>query len=187
MHVLSRLTLPLSLILSVSFSALSAPNLAAETTPAKIVVSSASFTKGSTIPKKHTADGKDISPSISWDGIPEGSKSIAMTCEDPDAPSGTWFHWIIYNIAPTTKSLKENIAKKPALAKGMKQGSNDFRKVGYNGPSPPRGKAHHYNFKVFALNEKLALKEGCNKREFYKAIKGKVLGRGQITALYQRR
>lgn len=152
----------------------------------KLNVTSSSFTEGSTIPKKFTADGKDVSPALKWSKPPAGTKVMALTCEDPDAPVGTWFHWIIYNIPAQTSELKENISKMGMLKNGITQGSNDFRKLGYNGPSPPRGPRHRYQFKIFALSDKLTIKAGSSKKDFYKAIKGKVIATGMLTGIYQR-
>ncbi len=188
MRIICTKSLSLSLLLFFSLIALPSRVGAEGTAKKEIKVSSSSFTKDSTMPKKFTGDGEDLSPSISWDreGIPKKTRSIAVTCEDPDAPVGTWFHWIVYNIPPEAKGLEENLAKKPVLKDGIKQGSNDFRKIGYNGPAPPRGPIHHYNFKVFALKDKLSLKPGCDKKQFYRAIEGKILGQGKITGVYQR-
>ena len=149
-------------------------------------VSSQSFTNGDTIPKEFTADGIDVSPPLKWSKAPEGTRSLALTCEDPDAPRGTWFHWIIFNMPSDKTSLEKDIKKNPKLTEGTVQGTNDFRKIGYNGPSPPKGPKHHYNFKVFALKKKLDLKPGCSKLQFYKAIQGNVLGKGVLTGTYQR-
>ena len=150
-------------------------------------VTSDAFTNGSTIPKEYTADGKDLSPSLKWSTPPAKTKSLALTCEDPDAPVGTWFHWIVYNIPPQSEGLSKNIEKVAKLKNGSVQGSNDFRKLGYNGPAPPKGPVHHYNFKVFALKKKLSLKPGATKSQFYKSIKGLVLAKGTLTGTYQRK
>lgn len=167
---------------------MSLPALAKDSSEvAKLTVSSKAFTEGSTIPKEFTADGSDISPGITWSEAPKGTKSLAITCEDPDAPAGTWFHWIVYDIPPATTTMKQNVVKRPDLPDGIKQGVNDFGKPGYNGPSPPKGPVHHYHFKVFALDSKLPLKSGADKRAFYSAIKGKVLGQGMSTGIYQRK
>lgn len=178
-----RLCLAFLMLLAISIPALAKASSEAE----KLTVSSKAFTEGSTIPKEFTADGNDVSPGITWSEVPKGTKSLAITCEDPDAPAGTWFHWIVYDIPPTTTRMKQGVVKRPDLPEGIKQGTNDFGKSGYNGPSPPKGPVHHYHFKVFALDSKLSLKAGADKRAFYSAIKGKVLGQGMLTGLYQRK
>lgn len=183
----NKKTILLSFFLLVSLTFCFSSSAKANSDDATIKISSKSFTSGGTIPKDYTADGKDISPELSWSSPPKGTKSFALTCEDPDAPAGTWFHWIVFNIPADTQNLKSNMSKKPKLKNGVIQGSNDFRKSGYNGPSPPKGPAHHYNFKLFALDSKLKLKPGCTKQQFYKAIKDKVLGQGVVTGIYQRK
>jgi len=149
-------------------------------------ISSSAFTAGGAIPRQFTGDGKDVSPPLSWSGVPQGTRSLALTCEDPDAPAGTWFHWIIFNIPPGTARLKEGIAPSPTLAEGITHGRNDFEKLGYNGPAPPRGTVHHYHFKLVALDGKLDLKPGCSKKAYYAAIKGHILASTEVVGTYQR-
>ncbi|MDZ4833612.1 MAG: YbhB/YbcL family Raf kinase inhibitor-like protein [Candidatus Melainabacteria bacterium] len=151
-----------------------------------LTVTSKTVKEGKSVPINHTGDGKDVSPELSWTKAPVTAKSIAVTCEDPDAPGGVWFHWIVFNLPPTTAGLPEGIAKTPSIAAGAGQGTNDFEKVGYNGPAPPKGAEHRYQFKVFALDKKLDLKPGCDKKQFYKALSGHVVGRGKLTGLYKR-
>ncbi|MBX9693793.1 MAG: YbhB/YbcL family Raf kinase inhibitor-like protein [Cyanobacteria bacterium] len=154
---------------------------------AQLSVKSTAFTEGSIIPNKFTGDGQDVSPPLTWSDPPASAKSIALTVEDPDAPAGTWFHWIIFNIPPSERQLSQGIEKAPKLKGGITQGSNDFRKLGYNGPAPPKGSTHHYQFKLVALDSPLTLQPGCTKTEFYGAIKGHVLARGTLTGLYSRK
>lgn len=153
----------------------------------KLSVSSSAFAEGAVVPKLYTGDGKDISPALSWNGAPATTKSLALTVEDPDAPGGTWFHWIIFNIPAGEKGLKENVAKTPTLSNGAVQGRNDFDKTGYNGPAPPKGPLHHYQFKMVALDTKLSLKPNCSKDDYYKAIKGHILASGTLTGTYSRK
>lgn len=150
-----------------------------------LTVSSKAVTDGKPVPKDYTGDGKDISPDLTWTKPPATSKTIAVTCEDPDAPGGTWFHWILFNLPTTTSGLKENLAKKDVLPGGGVQGKNDFGKIGYNGPFPPKGEEHHYHYKVFALDTTLGLKPGANKKQFYEALSGHVVGRGKLTGTYK--
>lgn len=151
-----------------------------------IAVTSKTVKEGASVPVNHTADGKDVSPEITWEKGPAETKTYAVTVEDPDAPNGLWFHWIVFNIPAETTQFKENMPKKPTFKDGTTQGTNDFDKVGYNGPAPPKGKAHHYNFKVFALDQKLDLKPGAKKDELYGAMKGHVVAKGSLTGTYQR-
>lgn len=152
-----------------------------------ISITSKSFAQGATIPKNYTGEGKDVSPELTWGNAPANTKSFAITCEDPNAPGGRWFHWIIFNIPPQTHNLKEGVEKSLTLKDGSAQGTNDFGKPGYNGPMPPEHAGpHHYQFIIFALDNKLPLKAGCTKRDFYSAAKGHVLARGSVIGLYQR-
>ena len=101
-----------------------------------IKISSSAFEEGGLIPMKYTCDDVDISPPLEWSGIPEGTKEIALICDDPDAPMGTWVHWVVYNLPANTNKLLENIPVTKVLENGIKQGSNDFHKIGYGGPCP---------------------------------------------------
>ena len=152
----------------------------------KLAVTSAAIKEGATIDKKFTGDGIDVSPPLSWSKGPPGTKSYAVSCEDPDAPVGTWWHWILVNVKPDTQQIEENVSKVPVLAGGVAQGMNDFHKVGYNGPSPPPGKEHHYHFKVKALDTVLNLKTNSGKEAFTQAVKGHVLAEGELIAVYKR-
>ena len=158
----------------------------AEAAGAKLNVQSSAIKDGAVVPKKHTGDGEDNSPALAWSAGPAGTKSYALTCEDPDAPGGTWWHWILFNISPETQQLGEKVPKVAKLAQGVTQGNNDFGKPGYNGPAPPPGKLHHYQFKVVALDTVLSLPPGCNKEAYKQAIKGHVLAEGQVVGTYQR-
>ena len=147
-----------------------------------IAVTSTAFKEGGMIPGKYTCDDRDLSPQIAWTGIPAGAKSIALICDDPDAPAGTWVHWVVFNIPATVKELAEGMTALPA---GAKQGINDFRKVRYGGPCPPGG-THRYFFKIYALDTILTLKEGATKSELLKAMEGHVLAQGQLVGKYKR-
>jgi hypothetical protein len=149
-------------------------------------ISSASFPNGGDIPKKYTCDGADISPELSWSEPPQGTKSFTIIAEDPDAPAGTWTHWVLFDVAEATTSLAENVNKIDELPGGERQGRNDFRKIGYNGPCPPPGKPHRYFYRIFALSEKLNLEPGTGKPEVEKAMEGRVLGQAEWMGKYQR-
>jgi Raf kinase inhibitor-like YbhB/YbcL family protein len=153
---------------------------------AAIEVSSPAFTNGSPIPKDCTADGKDMSPPLEWKGAPDGTKSLAIICDDPDAPRGVFVHWIIFNIDPKKKGLPEAIPASEVLEGGMKQGTNSMDKVGYKGPSPPKGPAHRYFFKVYALDKVLDLAQGARKTQLTDAMQGHILAPGQVMGTYKR-
>jgi Raf kinase inhibitor-like YbhB/YbcL family protein len=150
-----------------------------------IELKSASFGSGEMIPRKYTCDGEDVSPALSWGSIPEGTKEIVLICDDPDAPGGTWVHWVLFGLAPDSTSLTENFGKKETVL-GVRQGKNDFGKVGYGGPCPPKGPAHRYFFKLYALDKSLDLKPEVKKADVMKAIDGHILGHGEIVGRYGR-
>jgi len=151
-----------------------------------IQISSTAFAEGQPIPDQYTCAGPDVSPPLTWTNVPTGTKSFALIADDPDAPMGTWVHWVIYNLPPATMSLVENTPPSPELPNGAKQGINDFRQIGYGGPCPPRGKPHHYFFKVYALDTTLNLKSGATKKELLKAMNGHVLAEGRLMGTFQR-
>lgn len=151
---------------------------------------SSAFEPGAAIPKKHTCDGEDLSPPLSWSGVPSGTKSLALVMDDPDAPVGTWVHWAIYGLAPDSRGLPEGVAKTESLPDGAKQGLvwgvDRFDRVGYHGPCPPPGKPHRYVFKLYALSVKLDLPPKATVFDLDKAMKGHILGRAELTGLYRR-
>ncbi len=145
-------------------------------------VYSAVFENGKRIDKKYTCDGEDVSPPVSWDPV-SGAASYALILEDPDAPMGTFVHWVIYNIKGT--SLKEGDGSSTSQA-GV-QGRNDFGRIGYGGPCPPRGHGtHRYFFRVYALKEDLPVKKGVTASELRRMMQGKVVDQGEIYATYSR-
>lgn len=150
-----------------------------------LVVKSSAFKEGEMIPMKYTCDGEDISPPLSWEGVPEGTKSIAIICDDPDAPMGTWVHWVLFNLPPGTNTLPEAVPPEAVLENGARHGINDFRKLGYGGPCPPSG-THRYYFKIYALDIVLGLQSGASKADLLKAMEGHVLSEGQIMGRYKR-
>jgi Raf kinase inhibitor-like YbhB/YbcL family protein len=151
-----------------------------------IQLSSAAFAGGQTIPAKYTCDGSDISPPLQWTNAPANAKSFALIADDPDAPVGTWVHWVIFDLPAGTAALSENVAKSATTAGNAKQGLNDFKRLGYGGPCPPPGRPHRYFFKLYALDTLLDLKPGATKDELLKAIKGHVLAQGQLMGTYGR-
>jgi Raf kinase inhibitor-like YbhB/YbcL family protein len=149
-------------------------------------ISSSSFPDGADIPKKFTCDGADVSPELSWTEPPPGTQSFTLIADDPDAPSGTWTHWVLFDLPAATTSLAEGVSKIDELPGGERQGRNDFRKIGYNGPCPPPGKPHRYFFKLYALNGKLNLKPGASKQEVEHAMEGRILGKAEWMGKYRR-
>ena len=148
-------------------------------------LSSTAFHKEGMIPDKYTCDGADVSPSLAWGSAPEGTKSFALICDDPDAPMGTWVHWVYYDIPPETEGLPENVIPKEHPANGGVQGINDFRKIGYGGPCPPGG-THRYFFKLYALDTLLNLSPGATKAQLLKAMEGHILGQAELMGKYKR-
>ncbi len=141
---------------------------------------------GSTIPRIYTCDGRDISPPLRWENAPPGTKGFAMVCDDPDAPMGTWVHWVIYCIPADSDRLAEAIPATEKLENGTLQGSNDFGRIGYGGPCPPRGKPHRYFFRLYALDTELSIRSGLTKKALLKEIEGHVLETAQLYGVYGR-
>ncbi len=158
------------------------------TNPAKgtLIVISPAFANGAPIPAKYTADGDDVSPPLQWTGIPRGTRSVALICDDPDAPGGTWVHWLLYNLPPSEPGLAEATPEADELPNGARHGLNDFGRPGYGGPSPPSGKAHRYRFRVYALDAVLILKPRATRAELDAAMKGHILATGELTGTYGR-
>ncbi|MBI3397759.1 MAG: YbhB/YbcL family Raf kinase inhibitor-like protein [Deltaproteobacteria bacterium] len=144
------------------------------------------FEDNGLIPKKYTCDGSDVSPPLTWSKPPVGTKSIVLICDDPDAPMGTWVHWTLYGLSPETTSLPENVPKQKEVLGGARQGITDFRKIGYGGPCQPKGPAHRYFFKIYALDIELNLPAGATKQDMEKAMKGHILAEGQLVGKYGR-
>jgi Raf kinase inhibitor-like YbhB/YbcL family protein len=149
-------------------------------------VTSTAFQEGLTIPRQCTADGRNVSPALKWRDPPPTTKSFALVCEDPDAPRGTWTHWVAFNIPAELRELSEGVPPEGTLANGMVQGSNDFGKIGYGGPSPPPGKPHRYFFKLFALDTRLDLQPSATRAQLLQAIQGHILVEGQLMGKYGR-
>ena len=146
----------------------------------------AAFRNGAEIPRKHACDGADVSPPLSWDNVPAAAKSLALIADDPDAPGGTWVHWVIYDLPPATKELAESVAATETLPNGAKQGVNDFKKTGYGGPCPPPGPTHRYFFKLYALDVETQLKPKAAKQQLLDAMKGHILAEAQLMGRYKR-
>jgi Raf kinase inhibitor-like YbhB/YbcL family protein len=144
------------------------------------------FPAGGAIPKKFTCDGPDVSPKLTWKEPPAGTQSFAVIMDDPDAPRGTWVHWVLYDLPDDARELSENILEQERLAGGARQGRNDFGKIGYGGPCPPPGKPHRYFFKLYALDAKLNLKAGATKADAERAMQGHILAQAELVGRYAR-
>ena len=151
-----------------------------------ISITSSAFTEGSMIPKRYTCDAEDVSPDLTWTGVPEGTKSLALICDDPDTPMGTWVHWVLFNLPPNISNLHAEIPSEKTLKNNARHGKNDFGKFGYGGPCPPGG-THRYFFKLYALDTALELPSGATKEEVLKAMEGHVLGQTELMGVYSRK
>jgi hypothetical protein len=150
-----------------------------------IQITSPAFKEGAMIPAKYTADGLDISPPLQWQGVPKGAAGIALINDDPDAPMGTWVHWVLYNLPPDTNSLPEGVPCDDTLENGAMQGRTDFGSTGYGGPAPPSG-THRYYFKLYALDTMLQLPPGATKAQLEKAMKNHILAQATLMGKYKR-
>lgn len=142
-------------------------------------VESSAFKHSQPIPRKYTCEGEDVSPPLTFNNLPPGTKSLALVVDDPDAPRGTFDHWIVWNIPPTKVLLEEG-------GKVSKQGKNHFGELRYRGPCPPPGKPHRYFFKVYALDTVIDLEQGSSKEQLEEAMEGHVLSRAELVGTYQR-
>jgi Raf kinase inhibitor-like YbhB/YbcL family protein len=149
-------------------------------------ITSAAFENGQVVPRKHTCQGDDASPALLWNDVPAGAKSLALICNDPDAPVGDWVHWVIYNLPTSLNGLPEGVPPTETLPNGAHQGLNDFRRSGYGGPCPPPGKPHRYFFTLYALDATLPPKEHATRRDFMRAIQGHVLAEAKVMGTYKR-
>src|SRR6266852_8120616 len=149
-------------------------------------LTTSAFPVQGTIPKKFTCDGPDVSPPLAWSGAPPGTQSFALIVDDPDAPAGTWVHWVLYDLPANMRELSEGVAKQEQLSSGARQGRNDFGKIGYGGPCPPPGKPHRYFFKLYVLDTKLNLKADATKADVERAMKGHILAQAELIGRYGR-
>lgn len=153
---------------------------------AEFKLSNPSFQNNQAMPAKYTGEGHDASPALKWEDAPPATKSFALICDDPDAPGGSWVHWVIYGIPAGTSELPENVAKADAVG-NAKQGVNDFGSVGYGGPMPPRGHGvHHYHFRLYALDTELKLAPRVTRKQLESAMKGHVVAQTELVSTYQR-
>lgn len=162
---------------------LASPSLAAA---AEFALTSAAFAPEGPVPREHTCDGEDGSPPLAWRGAPAGTKAFALVVDDPDAPAGTWVHWVYYDLPATLTSLPARVPRDDVPTAGGRQGRNDFRRGGYGGPCPPPGKPHRYQFTLYALDAPTGLPPGATKAQVLETIEGHTLGEARLTATYGR-
>ncbi len=151
----------------------------------QIKVTSSAFAEGGSIPAQYTCDGRNVSPPIAWEGVPAKAVTVALVADDPDAPRGTWVHWVLFNLPAGERGLAEATPATETLASGAKQGKNDFGGASYGGPCPPTG-THRYFFKLYALDAALELRGGASKDELTEAMRGHVLAEGELMGRYAR-
>ncbi len=151
-----------------------------------VSISAEAFSNGGNIPDEYTCEGQDVSPALSWKGIPAGTKSWALIMDDPDAPGRAFVHWMLFNIPAGTQKLPKAIQGNETLGDGSRQGMTDSGRPGYGGPCPPPGKLHRYYFKIYALDTKLDLPARANRNQLENAMKGHILASGELMGKYQR-
>jgi Raf kinase inhibitor-like YbhB/YbcL family protein len=153
---------------------------------AQFKLTSSAFAEGQPIPSLHTCEGRDISPPLAWTAPPEGTRSLTLVCDDPDAPMGTWDHWVLFNLPASTRELPENMAPEPVLALGERHGRNSWGRIGYGGPCPPSG-THRYFFRLYALDATLEPKPGATKAQVETAMRGHILAQTQLMGTYRKK
>ncbi len=152
-----------------------------------LTLTSPAFEPGQRIPTEYTKDGRNISPSLFWGEVPPGTESLALICEDPDAPRGMFAHWVAFNLPAGTRSLPAGVPTEPTLPDGTVQGTNDTGTTGYTGPAPPPGKPHRYFFHLYALETRLRLPAGVSREQLMVAIQeARVMGKGELMGTYGR-
>lgn len=149
-------------------------------------LTTSAFAPGRTIPARFTCSGENVSPALSWTSPPDGTRSLALIVEDPDAPAGTWVHWVVYDLPAQLRRLPENLPHAERLANGGRQGINDFRKTGYGGPCPPRGKPHRYFFLLYALDAPLDLPARATRSQVDAAMRGHILAEARLMGRFGR-
>jgi Raf kinase inhibitor-like YbhB/YbcL family protein len=151
-----------------------------------VELKAAAFKPGADIPDQFTCDGSNISPALSWSAPPERTQSFALIMDDPDAPAGTWVHWVLFDLPATERELPESVPTTGALPSGARQGRNSFGKTGYGGPCPPPGPAHRYYFKLYALDTELHLKAGATRAQVDGSMRGHILRLAELMGRYRR-
>jgi hypothetical protein len=156
------------------------------TAPSKIELSTTSFTPGDFIPKRFTCEAADVSPALAWTDPPPGTQSFALIEDDPDAPSGTFVHWVVYDLPAAYRKLPEALSGNIQMPDGVRQGTNDFARTGYSGPCPPRGRPHRYFIRLYALDAILNLRPAARRKELDAAMQGHILAQAELMGRYQR-
>lgn len=149
-------------------------------------LSTSAFEPNGRIPARYTCDGEDVAPPLSWDGARANTQTFALILDDPDAPTGTFTHWLIWDIPSSAGELAEGTGARGRLTSGAAQGQNDFGEVGYRGPCPPPGKPHHYHFTLYALSASLRLSSGVTRRQVQEAIEQNAIARAELVGTYSR-
>jgi len=161
--------------------------MSTEASFAEMSLTSAAFQDGGRIPYTYTCEGDDISPPLAWSGAPVAARSYALVCEDPDAPRGTWIHWVLYNIPGDGVELGKAVPTLPELPSGARHGRNTAGDLAYAGPCPPPGKPHRYFFRLYALDISLNLPPGATRAELEKAMDQHIVAQGTLMGLYEHR
>ena len=151
----------------------------------QFMLSSSAFAPGQPIPRKYSCDGQDISPPLSWGEPPQNTRSLALIADDPDAPGGTFAHWVLYAVPSHSRALPEGVAKAEKLADASLHGKNSWGRLGYGGPCPPGG-THRYFFKLYALDSVLGLPAGASKQRLLEAMQGHIVGQAELMGTYSR-
>ncbi len=152
----------------------------------RMILTSSAFAEGETIPVRYTCDGEDLSPPLAWSSPPAETRSFALVCDDPDAPVGTWDHWIVFSLSGDMTSLPEGVTTKSDLGKSVRHGQNSWRRTGYGGPCPPPGEPHRYFFRLYALSEPVELPDKATKQELLQAMAPLILSTAELMGTYGR-
>ena len=148
-------------------------------------LTSTAFAPGQPIPSKYTCNGENVSPPLRWSDPPQGTQSLALICDDPDAPAGTWVHWVLYNLPAKTRALAEAVPANADLPDGSRHGKNSGGRLGYSGPCPPSG-THRYFFNLYALDTVLGLASGADKSQLLQAMQGHILAQTELMGTYKK-
>ena len=175
-----------NLTLTVSAIFLAASVLAAKDSPENLELKTTAFRPGGVIPTQHTCSGADISPALSWNQPPTRTRSFVLIVDDPDAPAGTWVHWVVYNLPAAARQLPERIPSGDVVTGGGKQGVNDFSRHGYGGPCPPPGQPHRYFFRLYALDMVMSLRAPVHRKDVDSAMKGHILAQAELMGTFGR-
>lgn len=175
-----------AVVMSISAGCARTPSSAPVVPAASLSLTSPAFAQGQPIPARFTCDGEDISPALNWGEPPAGTRSFALIMDDPDAPAGTWTHWVLFNIPADMRSLDEAVPALETLTSGARHGKNSWGRLGYGGPCPPAG-THRYFFRLYALDIFLDLPAGAAKKDVQSAMQGHILAQGELMGTYARR